>query len=134
MNQVTIEELEQLKDRKIVILDVRKEEDYNRGTFEGAINLPIEAFTVEAYQTLLEKEGLAADLPVYLLCHTGEKSRDVVEQLESAGYEAYNINGGYRSLLRLQLSRYLSQEDEAKEKTHDIERSIIKKFRKSVWV
>ena len=57
MNQVTIEELEQLKDKKIIILDVRREEDYNRGTFEGARNLPIEDFSVEAYQKLLEKEG-----------------------------------------------------------------------------
>ena len=133
MNQVTIEELEQLKDKKIIILDVRREEDYNRGTFEGARNLPIEDFSVEAYQKLLEKEGLDSELPVYLLCHTGEKSRDAVEQLESAGYDAYNIEGGYRSLLRLQLSRYLSKEDEAVQKTRDIERSIIKKFRKSVW-
>ena len=133
MNQVTIEELEQLKDKKIIILDVRREEDYNRGTFEGARNLPIEDFSVEAYQKLLEKEGLDSELSVYLLCHTGEKSRDAVEQLESAGYDAYNIEGGYRSLLRLQLSRYLSKEDEAVQKTRDIERSIIKKFRKSVW-
>ena len=88
MNQVTIEELEQLKDKKIIILDVRREEDYNRGTFEGARNLPIEDFSVEAYQKLLEKEGLDSELPVYLLCHTGEKSRDAVEQLESAGYDA----------------------------------------------
>ena len=86
MNQVTIEELEQLKDKKIVILDVRKEEDYNRGTFDGALNLPIEKFSVEAYQALSEKEGLTKDLPVYLLCHTGEKSRDAVETLEAAGY------------------------------------------------
>ncbi len=132
MNQVTIEELEKLEEDKI-ILDVRKAEDYRRGSLEGACNLPIEEFSVDAYRELLESQNLSLNLPVYVLCHTGDKSRDVVEQLAEAEIAACNIDGGYRALLRLQLGRYLAREDAAKEKTKDIERSIIKKFRKNVW-
>lgn len=132
MNQVTIEELEKLEEEKI-ILDVRKAEDYRRGSLEGACNLPIEEFSVDAYRELLESQNLSLNLPVYVLCHTGDKSRDVVEQLAEAEIAACNIDGGYRALLRLQLGRYLAREDAAKEKTKDIERSIIKKFRKNVW-
>ena len=51
------------------------------------------------------------------------------------GYDAYNVDGGYRAYLRLTLSRFMQEEsaDSRVEKTAEIERSIIKKFRKSVW-
>ena len=72
---------------------------------------------------------------MYVLCHTGDRSRDCVEKLSDAGYEAVNIEGGYRAYLRLSLSRFM--ENDAKEqkelKTKEIEHSIIKTFRKTVW-
>jgi tRNA(Ile)-lysidine synthase TilS/MesJ/rhodanese-related sulfurtransferase len=133
MNQVTIEELEQLEQENIIVLDVRSAEVYSRGTYEGAVNLPLEEFDEAAYADLLQKNGLDGSKTVYVLCHTGEKSADVVDRLMHAGYQAVNVAGGYRALLRLQLGRYLKEEDTAKQKTADIERSLIKKFRKSVW-
>ena len=73
------------------------------------------------------------DKPVYVLCHTGEWSAYTVNMLEEAGYEAYNIEGGYRSFLRMMLGRFVENETVMAEKQKDIEKSIIKKFRKSVW-
>ena len=71
--------------------------------------------------------------PVYVLCHTGVKSEEIVELLEEAGYDAVNITGGYRAFLRLQLSRAIQVESDIEERTKNIERSLIKKFRKSIW-
>lgn len=48
------------------------------------------------------------------------------------GYNASNIDGGYRSWLRLSLERMVS-EASVTERTKEIERSLIKKFRKSIW-
>jgi tRNA(Ile)-lysidine synthase TilS/MesJ len=79
------------------------------------------------------KEEIPTDKPVYVLCHTGERSLDYVETLEEAGYDAANIEGGYRAFLRLQLGRFLEKEDTMSEKTSQIEHSIIKKFRKPIW-
>ena len=67
---------------------------------------------------------------MWVLCHTGERSLDYVELLCSHGYDAGNITGGYRAYLRLQLERFMKEEDARKEKTKEIERSLIKKFRK----
>ncbi len=72
---------------------------------------------------------------VYLLCHTGERSQTYAKELREEGYEAVNVSGGYRAYLKLSLARYMEKESEEKrwEKTAEIERSIIKKFRKSIW-
>ena len=128
MNTITIEELEQLKDGEGQIVDIRPQDQYERGTFPGAISLPMEVFK-ERYICLRK------DQPVYLLCHTGERSLDYALFLEEQGYEnVVNITGGYRAYLRLTLSRYMqSEEEERKAKTAEIERSIIKRYRKTIW-
>lgn len=79
----------------------------------------------------LEKD-LPANKPVYILCHTGEQSKEAVKILNEDGYNASNIDGGYRSWLRLSLERMVS-EASVTERTKEIERSLIKKFRKSIW-
>lgn len=126
MKCVTVEELEKLPPSSITIIDIRKEEDFQRNTFPSAINIPMEEFQKGI-------PGLDSSKPIYILCHTGDKSVDIVEQLEEAGYEAANIVGGYRSFLRLQLGRCVQKETDWKEKTAGIERSIIKKFRRPIW-
>ena len=126
MKTITIEELEQLTPGSVTIVDVRQADTYQRGTFEGAINVPMKEF-VDRY------EEIPKDKPVWVLCHTGERSLDYVELLCSHGYDAGNITGGYRAYLRLQLERFMKEEDARKEKTKEIERSLIKKFRKSIW-
>ena len=126
MKTITIEELEQLTPGSVIIVDVRPADTYQRGTFEGAINVPMKEF-VDRY------EEIPKDKPVWVLCHTGERSLDYVELLCSHGYDAGNITGGYRAYLRLQLERFMKEEDARKEKTKEIERSLIKKFRKSIW-
>lgn len=93
---LTIEELEQLTPGSVTIVDVRPADTYQRGTFEGAINVPMKEF-VDRY------EEIPKDKPVWVLCHTGERSLDYVELLCSHGYDAGNITGGYRAYLRLQL-------------------------------
>ena len=67
------------------------------------------------------------------MCYTGEKSEIIVECLEEAGYDAAHITGGYRAFLRLQLSQIIQTQSGIEEKTKEIERSLIKKFRKPIW-
>ena len=126
MKTITIEELEQLTPGSATIVDVRPADTFQRGTFEGAINIPMKEFVDRMGEIPKEK-------PVWLLCHTGERSLDYVELLCSQGYDAGNIVGGYRAFLRLQLGRFINEEETRKEKTKEIERSLIKKFRKSIW-
>lgn len=128
MKSITIEEMETIDYTKCCVVDLRPEEQYRRGTFPGAVNIPMEQF--EERKTEIPKEKT-----VYLLCHTGERSQIYTEELEKEGYDVVNVNGGYRAYLKLSLARYMEKESEEKrrEKTAEIERSIIRKFRKNIW-
>ena len=130
MKSITIESLERVDKDKILVVDIRPEDQYQRGTFPGAVNLPMAEF--EDRKTELE---LYKDKEIYLMCHTGERSMEYVQDLIADGYDAGNVTGGYRSYLKLTLTRFVQKDSEEQlaERTREIERSIIKKFRRSVW-
>ena len=107
MNTISVEELEKVEPSKTTIVDVRPADQYSRGSFPGAVNIPLDEFDEKM-------EAVDKDKTVYVLCHTGDRSRDCVEKLSEAGYEAVNIEGGYRAYLRLSLSRFMENQIEAK--------------------
>ncbi len=130
MKSITIESLERTDKDKVLVVDIRPEDQYQRGTFPGAVNLPMAEF--EDRKTELE---LYKDKEIYLMCHTGERSLEYVQDLIADGYDAGNVTGGYRSYLKLTLTRFVQKDSEEQlaERTREIERSILKKFRRSVW-
>jgi len=132
MKTITIEELEALKDAEKTIVDIRPQDQYMRGTFPGAVSLPASRLE-EQYEE--ETARLDKMHPVYVMCNTGEKSQEWVRRLTGDGFDAVNVEGGYRAWLRLSLSRFVGGESEAdrEEKRARIEQSIIKKFRKPIW-
>ena len=132
MKTITIEELEALKDAEKTIVDIRPQDQYMRGTFPGAVSLPASRLE-EQYEE--ETARLDKMHPVYVMCHTSEKSQEWVRRLTGDGFDAVNVEGGYRAWLRLSLSRFVGGESEAdrEEKRARIEQSIIKKFRKPIW-
>ena len=132
MKTITIEELEALKDAEKTIVDIRPQDQYMRGTFPGAVSLPASRLE-EQYEE--ETARLDKMHPVYVMCHTGEKSQEWVRRLTGDGFDAVNVEGGYRAWLRLSLSRFVGGESEAdrEEKRARIDQSIIKKFRKPIW-
>lgn len=140
----TIEEMEQDLREKFII-DVRKEEDFQKETYPDARNIYWETFAEHLKE-------VPRDKPIYMLCYTGQRSDEIAEDLQNQGYEAYSIEGGYRSYLRIKLARLIREEEsgaeeensiegthteECKKKTGgkylDIERSIVKKFRREIW-
>ena len=93
MNTITIEELMKQKPETITVLDVRPADEYRRGTFDGAISMPMKEIPER-------KEEIPKDKPVYLLCHTGERSMEYVDYLEQNGYVT-RPDKRYRSPLTL---------------------------------
>lgn len=121
----TIEELEADHREKLVI-DVRSEEDYEKETYPGAVNIYWEEFSEHFMEMPKGK-------PIYLICYTGQKSEEIARSLAIRGYEAYSIEEGYRAYLRMKLKRLMAKEDDRKIQCQDVERSIVKKFRKEIW-
>lgn len=126
MKSITVNEIEELDSKTITIVDIRNREDYERNSIPNAVNIPIEQFQEKL-------PDLDKSKPVYVLCHTGERSERIVDLLEEAGYDVANITGGYRAFLRLQLGKIVQEDSGIEEKTKEIERSLIKKFRKPIW-
>ena len=121
----TIEELEQ-DTREKQVIDIRDKADFEKETYPGAVNIYWEE--LEEHMNEIRK-----DCPVYLLCYTGQKSEEIAEELTEQGYEIYSVKNGYRAWLKLKLGRLMANHSEAEQRTKDIERSIIKKFRKPIW-
>lgn len=131
----TFEELRE-DNREKVIIDLRKAADYRKETFPGAINI----FWEEFEECM---ESIPKDKPVYLFCVVGEKSAEIASDLEDEGYEeVYSLEGGYRAYLRLKLKELMADVEQANEedlkksleqRAKDVERSIVKKFRRGIW-
>lgn len=83
---ITITELKAiLAKEKINLLDVRSIDEYRGGHIEGAKNLPLQA--IDSFQ------GKQSE-PVYVICHSGMRSRIAARALRKKGYEAINVRGG----------------------------------------
>ena len=121
----TIKQLEQ-DDRDKLVIDIRKKEDFDKETYPNAINIYFEDFKEKDHM-------LPKDKPIYLLCYSGERSDELASEYADKGYEIYSIEQGYRAYLRLKLEGLLNNEEKKEDRCADIERSIIKKFRKEIW-
>ena len=121
----TIEELQE-DTREKQIIDIRDKADFDKETYPGAVNI---------YWEKLEDhmDEIRKDCPVYLICYTGQKSEEIAEELTEQGYEIYSVKNGYRAWLKVKLSKMMADHNAAEQRTKDIERSIIKKFRKPIW-
>lgn len=121
----TIEEME--KDiRNKLIIDIRAKDDFDKGAYPTSINL--ESINIAKYLEKIDK-----NVPIYLMCYSGELTVDIALEFTARGYEVYSIKNGYREYLRKILSEYFLDLDKKEEKTRSIEKSIIKKFRKDIW-
>ena len=129
MYRKTIDELQKdARDKQVI--DLRSEEDFEKETYPGALNI--------YWEELGERiDEVSKDIPVYLICYTGQKSDEIAQNLQEQGYEAYSVEGGYRAYLRKKLADFMKPDEDQQERladrAKDVERSIIKKFKKTIW-
>ncbi|MBX3037019.1 MAG: hypothetical protein KF758_08905 [Anaerolineales bacterium] len=98
MNEITVTELDQkLKsDEKFILLDVREdwELDQAKITDNRLQVTPMSRLANEGPSALPESVQ-KKEHPVYVICHHGNRSRQVTMWLESQGYEnIFNVSGG----------------------------------------
>ena len=74
---------------EFVLLDVRSEEEFSEGHIPGAIVIPHEEILKRGEAELPEK-----DVPVFVYCRSGRRSKIAAEALVSLGYsEVYEFGG-----------------------------------------
>ncbi|MGE5674970.1 MAG: rhodanese-like domain-containing protein [Mycobacterium leprae] len=93
-NMVGADELRralEAKKTEVFLLDIRPVDEFQQKHIAGFVNIPFTALGKH-----LDK--LPTDRPIMVVCHTGQKSGQVVGVLRVAGYDAISIRGGYPAL------------------------------------
>ena len=71
-----------------ILLDVRTPQEYREGHIPGSQNIPLQE--IDKAETIIENK----DIPLYVYCYSGARSRQAVQALKAMGYEnATNIGG-----------------------------------------
>ncbi|MCL2391502.1 MAG: rhodanese-like domain-containing protein [Oscillospiraceae bacterium] len=113
--EITVRELEQMNPDDYVLIDIRSEWEHQNGALPGAL------FKL--------REDLEHELPreklIVIYCRKGLISADVALELGALGFDARHLGGGYVA--------WLLERVREEEKAQDIENSISKKFRKSIF-
>lgn len=123
--EVSLEELEKWDMGSYLLIDMRDEQELSYGSIPGAVAIPEKELTGEK---LAEQLPGGRDKKLVLCCARGRISLDTAAELERKGYEAYSLRGGYMEWLMREMKR-----QEADDICHDVELSLRKKFRKSIW-
>jgi len=71
-----------------LLVDVREEEEFKRGSIDGAINIPLD----QLRQRLRE---LPRDRLIWVNCARGQRSYYAVRILQQHGFATHNLSGGY---------------------------------------
>ena len=117
---ITVEELKQLTKDSYQIIDIRDEVEIAHGEIPGAIACKQDEIIGNG-QIDFSKE-------LIICCSRGRFSVDVAEELQAQGIRARSLTGGYVAWLL-----DLMKEEEAKDFAKDVEYSIRKKFKKTIW-
>lgn len=94
ITSISPQELHQLRHQgqAPLLIDVRSVMEYNGGHAEGAVNLPLPQVTPQAVQAL--RQGKDSE-PVYVICHSGGRSKTACERLAAANLpNIVNVTGG----------------------------------------
>ncbi len=77
------------RDGSVTLLDIRTGLEYENGTIDGFINIPLD----ELRENL---KNLNKSRPVYVICQIGLRGYLACRILKQHGFECYNLSGGYR--------------------------------------
>ena len=131
MIEITYEELKKLDLGSYILVDVRNQGSLKYGIIPGAISITHELFDkdIEEVAAKLDKSK-----KVVLYCTKGQISLEDAQILCDMGYDAVSLKGGYNSYLIAEMDQQQSEaEAERLEKTSEIEKSIRKKFHKTLF-
>lgn len=118
--EISVQELAAY-DNSYMLVDMRDDMSYAYGHLPEAVNIPEDAIRADVEQFAGKK--------VVIYCKRGEKSVDLVKWLCEQGIDAVGLKGGYLAWL---LER--SSKEEEEDTYHlDVEESLRKRFRKSIW-
>lgn len=116
--EISIEELKRVDKYTCTVIDIRDEISYNYGNIPNSVNIPLEKIKND-------KNILPKDKRLIICCKSGQISDTLAEELREDGYDAVNLVNGYYGWLK---DKFTDDDYAA-----DVEKSIRKKFSKTIW-
>ena len=117
---ITIAELKNRNKDSYQLIDIRDAIEISHGAVPDAVVVPAEEIETSSE---VDKDKL-----LVIFCARGVVSIDVAEHLREKGYQAESLEGGYGAWLLDVMSK-----PEEQNKAKDVELSLRKKFKKSIW-
>ena len=119
--EISVQELSKRDVDSYILIDIRDDSSYSYGNIPGSLHVPKDILEAD-YEKYKDK-------PLILYCKKGETSAETVQFLKEKYIEAKSLLGGYLAWLM----ESMKQEEEQQDVYLDIEQSIRKKFKKSIW-
>lgn len=118
--EITLKELKELEKGTYEIFDIRTSSELSYGKMPDSIAMDGEELLKQPPEDKTKK--------YIICCHKGCFSEKIAQDLRKMGYDAVSLQGGYLGWL---MEAVMNQEEE--EICDKVERSLQKKFRKSIW-
>ena len=122
--EIDISELSKYMEDGYELIDVRDELSFAYGNIKGSVNIPGEK--------LLENAAEYTGRKLLLYCKRGETSLELAEALHEQGIGALRLKGGYIAWLMADIKKMSAEKSDA-DFAAEVEESIRKRFKKSIW-
>lgn len=87
---ISANELKNNFNQQTAILDVREPDEYAAGHIPGAVNYPLLQIFSDPQSALKKVSGR----PLYVICHSGARSRQAAKVLSHFDEQVINVSGG----------------------------------------
>lgn len=117
---ISVKRMKKLLKDDYQIIDIRSATEIAHGEIPGAV--------IVASENVLDNKNIDYSKKLIICCARGEKSEETARLLQSEGYDAQSLEGGFGAWLLDKMS--MTDENE---KAFEVEKSLRKKFRKEIW-
>lgn len=117
---ISVKRMKKLLKDDYQIIDIRSAAEIAHGEIPGAV--------IVAPENVFDNKNIDYSKKLIICCARGEKSEETASILQSEGYDAQSLEGGFGAWLLDKMS--MTDENE---KAFEVEKSLRKKFRKEIW-
>ncbi len=81
---------------KILLIDVRENEEFNKSSLRGSISIPLNKIEQKSYLEFIQRESLGKE--IFLLCQLGKRSEKASKILMKFKISSTSIEGGIKKI------------------------------------
>ena len=107
INAKEFNSLYETKSNKILLIDVREKEEFNKFCIKGSISIPINNLEQKSHLEFIKQESL--DKEIFTLCQLGKRSEKASKILMRLQIPSKSIEGGIKKINPILRSNYLKK-------------------------